>query len=131
MERHPSFLASLTQRDLLPLWWITLVFNFALTAYFTFLRTYVDATGVGSVGAFFAAYASTAIALRVFAGWLPDRIGLKRALYPAMLTLAAGCSVGFSPDLTVTRAASGAGMAMSSRASLRLRPGQCLVVPRP
>ena len=106
MERHPSFLASLTQRDLLPLWWITLVFNFALTAYFTFLRTYVDATGVGSVGAFFAAYASTAIALRVFAGWLPDRIGLKRVLYPAMLTLAAGfvaLSVSHS-DLTVTLA---------------------------
>ncbi len=89
-EERISFLSSLFQRNLLPLWWITLVFNFALVAYFTFLRTFVDETGVGSVGSFFAAYASTAIALRVFAGWLPDRIGLKRVLYPAMLTLATG-----------------------------------------
>ena len=106
IEQHVSFLKSLAQRDLLPLWWITLVFNFALVAYFTFLRTYVDETGIGSVGAFFGAYASTAIALRVFAGWLPDRIGLKRVLYPAMLTLASGfvaLSVSHT-DLTVTLA---------------------------
>lgn len=105
-DQHGSFLSSLTQRDLLPLWWITLVFNFALVAYFTFLRTYVDETGIGSVGAFFGAYASTAIGLRVFAGWLPDRIGLKRVLYPAMATLASGfiaLSVS-QTDVTVTLA---------------------------
>jgi MFS family permease len=58
------------------------------------------------VGAFFGAYASTAIALRVFAGWLPDRIGLKRVLYPAMIVLAIGfVSLSLShTDLTVTLA---------------------------
>lgn len=85
-----SFTRPLMQRDLLPMWWVTLVFSFALTAYFTFLRTFVDETGIGSVGAFFGAYATTAILLRLFAGWLPDRIGLKRVLYPAMLVFSAG-----------------------------------------
>lgn len=88
-----SFTASLTQRDLLPLWWVTLVFSFALTAYFTFLRTFVDTTGVGSVGTFFGAYAGTAITLRLVAGWVPDRLGLTRVLYPSMILFAAGLVV--------------------------------------
>lgn len=85
-----SFLRPLLQRDLLPLWWMTLVFALALTGYFVFLRTFVDETGIGSVGAFFAAYAGTAIVLRLAAGWLPDRIGQKRVLYPAILLFAGG-----------------------------------------
>jgi MFS family permease len=85
-----SFLTPLSQRDLVPLWWITVVFSLALAAYFTFLRTFVDETGIGSVGGFFAAYSATAIVLRVAAGWLPDRIGAKRVLYPALIFFASG-----------------------------------------
>jgi len=88
---HPiSFRRPLLQRDLLPLWWITLVFALSLSAYFTFLRTFVDETGIGTVGGFFAAYAGIAVALRVVAGWVPDRIGAKRVLYPAMAIFASG-----------------------------------------
>jgi len=85
-----SFLRPLLQRDLLPLWWITVVFTLALNAYFTFLRTFVDASGIGTVGGFFAAYAGTAIAVRIVGGWLPDRVGAKRVLYPALALFAAG-----------------------------------------
>ncbi len=88
-----AFVASVTHGRLLPLWWITFVFSFVLTAYFTFLRTFVDETGVGSVGVFFAFYAATAILLRLFFGWVPDRIGPKKALNPAMLALAGGLAV--------------------------------------
>ncbi|MEE8497902.1 MAG: MFS transporter, partial [Acidimicrobiia bacterium] len=70
-----SFLAPLRQRDLLPVWWITIVFSLALAAYFTFLRTFVDESGIGTVGGFFAAYSATAIILRLTTGWLPERIG--------------------------------------------------------
>jgi MFS family permease len=42
------------------------------------------------MGGFFGAYATTAVLLRLFAGWLPDRVGLKRVLYPAMVLFAAG-----------------------------------------
>lgn len=90
--RHESrsFLTSLTQQDLLPLWWITFVFSLALTAYFTFLKTFVIDTGIGSVGLFFSAYAATAIGLRLFAAWLPDRVGPKRVLFPALASMALG-----------------------------------------
>ncbi|OFW67347.1 MAG: hypothetical protein A2Z12_06490 [Actinobacteria bacterium RBG_16_68_21] len=85
-----SFLRPLIQRDLIPVWWMTFVFSFSLTAYFAFLRTFVDETGIGSVGEFFAAYASAAILLRIFLGWLPDRIGAKRVLYPSIAAFAIG-----------------------------------------
>lgn len=87
------FLESITGTHLVPLWWITFVFSFVLTAYFTFLKTFVDETGIGSVGLFFAFYAGTAIALRLTLGWVPDRVGPKRALTPAMLFLASGLVV--------------------------------------
>jgi MFS family permease len=94
-EQPPArgFVDSITGIHLLPLWWITFVFSFVLTAYFTFLKTFVNETGVGSVGLFFAFYAGTAITLRLTLGWVPDRIGPKRALMPAMLFLAAGLVV--------------------------------------
>ena len=89
-DQPQRFLASVTQRNLLPLWWVTLVFSLALTAYFTFLKTFVIDTGIGSVGLFFSAYAGTAIGLRLFAAWLPDRIGPKRVLYPALGSMVLG-----------------------------------------
>lgn len=89
-DQPQRFLASVLQKDLLPLWWITLVFSLALTAYFTFLKTFVLDTGIGSVGLFFSTYAGTAIGLRLFAAWLPDRVGPKRVLYPSLVSMALG-----------------------------------------
>jgi len=85
-----GFKRVLRQRDLMPLWGITTGFALALAAMFTFLKTFVMHTGVGSVGGFFAAYAGVALALRVFLGWLPDRVGPKRVLFPSLATLACG-----------------------------------------
>jgi MFS family permease len=89
---HPSrgFRAALLQRDLLPLWWMGSVFALALASAFAFIRRFVDETGIGSVGGFFAAYSGAALTMRIFLGWLPDRVGPKRMLYPALATLAAG-----------------------------------------
>ena len=89
-EKPRRFLASVLQKNLVPLWWVTLVFSLALTAYFTFLKTFVIDTGIGSVGLFFSAYAATAIGLRLFAAWLPDRVGPKRVLYPALGSMVLG-----------------------------------------
>ena len=108
-----GFFTAVRQRDLLPMWWITLVFATAIAAYFTFLRTFIDEEGFGSVGLFFGAYAAVAIALRVFAGWLPDRIGQRRVLFPALGTLAAGFVVlaqaGSAIDVFAAGALCGAG----------------------
>ncbi|MDH5308010.1 MAG: MFS transporter, partial [Myxococcales bacterium] len=85
-EEEPSrgFWAALVQRDLLPIWWVTATFALALASVFTFLKRYVDETGLASVGGFFSAYAGVAIALRLTLGWLPDRVGPKRVLLPAL-----------------------------------------------
>ncbi len=82
--------AALGQPDLLPLWFMGAVFSIALTACFVFIKTFVDATGIGTVGGFFTAYTAAALVLRAFFGWLPDRIGPKRVLLPALAALACG-----------------------------------------
>lgn len=90
VRRRGGFRRALLQRDLLPLWMVTFWMCVALTGYWTFMRTYVDSTGVGSVGLFFAAYASTAVVIRIFGGWLPDRVGRPWVTYPSLAAIAAG-----------------------------------------
>jgi predicted MFS family arabinose efflux permease len=85
-----GFRASLTQPNLLPLWWVTTVFAIGLAAMFTFVKTFVMDTQIGSVGGFFTAYTAIALLLRLTLGWLPDRVGPKRALFPALTLLAIG-----------------------------------------
>lgn len=85
-----GLLAALTQADLAPLWFMTLVFSSGLTAFFVFLKTFVLETGIGSVGLFFSAYTGAALAVRLLAGWLPDRLGPRRVLYPALGCFVAG-----------------------------------------
>ena len=112
-ERRVGFFASIWRRELLPIWAVATSFSFALTGYFTFLRTYVDETGIGSVGLFFACYAGTAIALRFAFAWLPERVGPKRVLYPAFALLVAGFFVlsrsGSTMDIAVAGLLCGAG----------------------
>ena len=85
-----GFVASVMDRRLLPLWFIGFIFAAAITATFTFLKTFVMATGIGSVGLFFSAYSVAGVLLRLLFGWVPERVGPKRALFPALGMLAAG-----------------------------------------
>lgn len=94
-EARPArgFLASVAEPSLVPLWFIGFVFAAAITAVFTFLKTFVMQTGLGSVGLFFGAYSGAGVLLRLAFGWVPERVGPKRALYPALAMLAAGLLV--------------------------------------
>jgi predicted MFS family arabinose efflux permease len=85
--------AALQQRDLVPLWFLGTVFSIALTAFFVFIKTFVEEHRIGTVGGFFTAYTAAALVLRAFFGWLPDRAGPKRVLAPALAALAAGFAV--------------------------------------
>jgi len=89
-EASRGFFAALAQRDLLPLWWIGIVFSFGIASVFIFTKTFVMHTGVGSVGSFFSAYAGAAIVVRVVGGWLPDRVGPVRVLVPSLGVLCVG-----------------------------------------
>ena len=85
-----SILATAAQRNLLPVWLAALTFFIAVLALFSFMKTFVIATGIGSVGGFFSAYAAMAVSLRIFLGWLPDRLGARRMLGIAMPCYASG-----------------------------------------
>ncbi len=85
-----GFRAIAMQSNLLPLWFVATAFSIALAAMFTFLKPFVMDTGAGSVGGFFSGYTGVAIFLRVFLGWLPDRVGAVRVLIPALAMQAAG-----------------------------------------
>ncbi len=85
-----GFRAALSQPDLLPLWWIGTVFALSIASAFAFLKTFVESSGIGSVGGFFAAYSGAALVLRLLFAWLPDRVGAKRVLFPALVSLALG-----------------------------------------
>jgi MFS family permease len=89
-EPPRAFRATLLQPNLAPLWLAAWMFFFAQAGVFTFLKTYMMATGFGTLGAFFAVYTLTAIGQRLVLGWVPDRLGLKRVLGPALLAFALG-----------------------------------------
>ena len=89
-EAPGGFWSIVTKRNLLPIWWMLGAFSVVLTAYFVFIRRYVDDTGFGSVGLFFTTYVIVAILERVFFGWLPDRVGRKLVLYASMVSLVVG-----------------------------------------
>jgi MFS family permease len=78
------------QRELLPIWCAALAFFCCLAGVLAFMKPFVLATGYGSVGAFFSVYVLMALSLRVFLGGLPDRIGLRRMVLPAVGSYALG-----------------------------------------
>jgi MFS family permease len=88
--RSPSLLRTAAARELLSVWLASFAFFVGVVVVFTFVKTYVVSTGIGSMGRFFGAYATTAVLLRVFLGWLPDRLGARRMVGIAMSCYACG-----------------------------------------
>ncbi len=89
-EPPQGFAAAVRQSDLVPLWVVTTVFATALSVAFTFMKTFVEDVGFGSVSAFFNAYALSGVLLRLLFASLPGRVGPKRVLFPAIGLLVGG-----------------------------------------
>jgi MFS family permease len=77
-------------RELVLLLMATFIFGATMNSLFTFLAPFAYSRGRGSVGSFFMSYALAAVAVRVLSGRLPDRLGLRRVLAPALLLYTAG-----------------------------------------
>lgn len=107
-----SFWAAMAQVDLLPLWFVTLLFSVGLETLFTFTRTYVDARGVGTTGAFFGVYGIAAAITRLFGGRLYDRLRHRPLLVSSIAVYGAGLGVmalaGTTTTLLVAAVATGA-----------------------
>jgi predicted MFS family arabinose efflux permease len=85
-----GFWAALAQRNLLPVWWVTLFFSIGLETLFTFTRTYVDERQIGSTGLFFGVYGMSAAAMRIFGGSHYDRIPQRLFVVSALLAYGLG-----------------------------------------
>jgi predicted MFS family arabinose efflux permease len=96
-------------------WVLIAVFGVAFGGVQTFMRTFVDDVGIGTVGLFFACYSTTAVVLRLTLSSLPDRLGHARVLYPAVGSLVAGMAMLATTDrvadLVVAAALAGTGHA--------------------
>ncbi|MFQ5666764.1 MAG: MFS transporter [Candidatus Binatia bacterium] len=77
-------------RQLIFLLFTTFMFGAAVESLFTFFAPFAYSEGRGNVGKFFMSYALTAVAVRVATGRLPDRVGLRRVLIPALFLYAVG-----------------------------------------
>ena len=64
-EKRRGFFAPLRQANLLPLWLAGLVFAISLEVLFTFIRTFADERGAGSVGLFFIVYGGVGLIVRL------------------------------------------------------------------
>lgn len=83
-------LALLRRRELVTLWLMIGAFFFSMASVFVYLKTLVLETGIGSVGLFFALYSGVAVVLRLFFGWVPDRLGPARLAPVTLLVYAVG-----------------------------------------
>ncbi|WDT75699.1 MAG: MFS transporter [Candidatus Manganitrophus sp.] len=68
----------------------TVAFSFSMTSYMVFLKPYALKMGIGSITPFFIAYTLTAVTVRLAGSSWPDRFGLKKVLYPSMISMAVG-----------------------------------------
>lgn len=92
LGRRPrrGFWTAAVQRDMLPLWWITLMFALGMETVFTFMRTYVTARGVGGLALFFGIYGGAAALARLGGGGRYDSLPHRGMIVGAILTQGAG-----------------------------------------
>ncbi len=112
-EPRRGFWAALGQRNLLPVWLLTLLFAAGLEALFTFIRTYVDERGIGSVGTFFLVYGGVAILVRIATSSRLDRLPQLPVAVVATTVFASGLAglglASTSPHVSAAAACLGAG----------------------
>lgn len=92
-EPARSMRAAFLEGGLRPLWTAGVVFATTIAAPFTFFAAFVADEKIGSAGLFFSCYSIAAITLRIVAGKLPERLGPKAVLFPAMGCVAAGVTL--------------------------------------
>jgi predicted MFS family arabinose efflux permease len=85
-----GFWSALAQRNLLPLWWVTLALSIGMETIFTFTRTFVADRGIGSTGLFFGVYGVTAATMRIAGGRHYDRIPQRPFITGALLAYGSG-----------------------------------------
>lgn len=89
IPRH-GFWRMATERRHLGVWVTAFLFSLAISSYVAFLEPYARSRGFERAGLFFLCYSLAAVVLRIFGRTLPDRLGPRRVLIPALASLGAG-----------------------------------------
>ena len=103
-----SFWAAFVQKNLLPLWFVTLLFSVGLESMFTFIRTFVVDRDVGTTGLFLGVYGAVAAVTRVIGGQLYDKVPHRPLLTGSIAAYGIGLGVlaaAFSVPMLVMAAA--------------------------
>ncbi len=74
-------------------WFTAFCFSLGMASYLAFLAPYARELGLSRVGLFFFCYSLSAVVLRIFGRSVPDRVGPRRMLFPALCLLAFGLFV--------------------------------------
>ena len=72
------------------IWATCFAFSIAMSSYVAFLEPFVHDRGMQRAALFFVCYSLAAVVLRTFGRTLPDRIGPRRMILPALASLALG-----------------------------------------
>jgi predicted MFS family arabinose efflux permease len=78
------------ERNKWAVWATAFLFSVAMSSYVAFLEPYARSRGFERASVFFFCYSLAAVTLRVFGRSLPDRVGVRRMLVPALASLTAG-----------------------------------------
>lgn len=99
-----SFWKASVQRNLLPLWFASILFFIGVETLFTFTRTYVDVRQVGTAGLFFGIYGAAAAITRIVGGSHYDRFPHRRLLVGSVSFFGVGLLVMASAQSAVALA---------------------------
>ncbi len=78
------------EKGRLGVWLTAFAFSLAMSSYVAFLEPYAHDRGLQRASVFFLAYSFAAVMLRTFGRTLPDRVGPRRMLVPALASLGIG-----------------------------------------
>lgn len=81
------------ERHRLGVWATGFVFSLAMSSYVAFLEPYARSRGFERAAVFFLFYSIAAVTLRIFGRRLPDRVGPRRLLVPALGSLGLGLAL--------------------------------------
>ncbi len=123
-EAPKGFFHALLNKDLIPVWLAAALVGMSFSLAFVYVKTFVDTSGLVSVGPFFLAYSGVAVLLRLAFGWVPDHFGPKRVYGPGLVFyIAAFLVLAFtrsSAGLLVAGVLAGAGHSLSFPIALSL-----------
>ena len=86
IESSQSVWKTITNKNLVGLWMVSLAFSLGLASYFTFLKPFAESVSLKNISFFFTTYSSIAVFIRIFGARLPQKIGEA-----FVLTFALGC----------------------------------------